>query len=145
MVKHLNFPPVYPTGARQIATARDGDSQALNEREPHMPRAMKICAKPGCPVITDGSYCTEHRRAADKARGNSNQRGYGAEHQRTRTTLDIRVQAGLVDCARCGNRIKQGEPWHLDHNDADRGKYLGPSHAFCNTSAGGRKAHAQPD
>jgi hypothetical protein len=109
-----------------------------------MPRAKKICAKPGCPAIADSSYCTEHARANDKARGNSNQRGYGAQHQRTRTTLDIRVQAGLINCARCGQRIKQGEPWHLDHDDTDRGKYLGPSHAFCNTSAGGRKAHTQP-
>lgn len=109
-----------------------------------MARAKRICAKVGCPHIATGSYCTTHQAEAERARGNSNQRGYGVEHQRTRTTLDIRVQAGLVNCARCGQRIKPGEPWHLDHDDTDKTKYLGPSHARCNTSEGGRKAHSEP-
>ena len=106
-----------------------------------MSGAFRICAQRGCPDVSTRTYCPKHARAKDKARGTSSQRGYGSEHRRTRTTLDIRVQAGSVDCARCGQRIKQGEPWALDHDDNDRGRYLGPSHAFCNNSAGGRKSH----
>lgn len=110
-----------------------------------MARAKRICAKPGCPAIAAaGSYCTTHQAEAERARGNSNQRGYGAAHQRTRTTLDIRVQAGLINCARCGQRIQPGQPWHLDHDDEDKSRYIGPSHARCNTSAGGLKAHSDP-
>ena len=66
-------------------------------------------------------------------------RGYGAGHQALRKCLEPEVAAGTVRCARCGELIRSGEPWHLDHSDDRRG-YLGPSHASCNTSAGARKA-----
>jgi hypothetical protein len=42
-------------------------------------------------------------------------------------------------CARCGLPIRPGEEWHLDHDDEDRGRYLGPSHARCNEKAAGRR------
>jgi hypothetical protein len=58
-------------------------------------------------------------------------RGYGAAHYRARERLTPLVEAGLVDCARCGERIQPAESWHLDHAD-DRRSYLGPSHAVCN-------------
>lgn len=109
-----------------------------------MPRAKRICAKPGCPAIATSSFCPEHQAEAEKKRGNSNARGYGVEHQRTRARINLQVQAGGVECSRCHKPIIPGQAWHLDHDDTDRGKYLGPSHAWCNTSAGGRKAHTQP-
>lgn len=61
-------------------------------------------------------------------------RGYGAHHKRLRKIWDIKVQAGEVNCARCGRWIKPGTPWDLDHADNDRSRstYLGPSHAKCN-------------
>jgi hypothetical protein len=38
--------------------------------------------------------------------------------------------------------ILLGQPWHLCH-DRETGKYLGPGHVKCNTSEGGKAAHAQ--
>lgn len=107
-----------------------------------MPRAKRVCAKPGCPSTAAGSYCATHQAEREQARGNSNKRGYGVEHQLVRARLNLEVQTGTLACARCGKTIRPNQPWHLDHDDEDRGKYLGPSHAWCNASAGGRKSHS---
>ena len=69
----------------------------------------------------------------------SNQRGYGYRHQVIRKRLAPNVNAGLVDCWRCGQRIEEGEPWDLGHDDIDRTKYRGPEHVRCNRSVAGRK------
>jgi hypothetical protein len=105
-----------------------------------MPRAKKICSKPGCPAITSASLCTTHAREADKARGSREQRGYGQAHRNLRQALAQQVAAGKVKCARCGEYIQPGQPWHLDHTD-DRSGYLGASCARCNLSAAGKAAH----
>ena len=46
-----------------------------------MPRALKVCSKPGCPELVPHtvSRCTAHERAADRARGSRQERGYDAE------------------------------------------------------------------
>lgn len=106
-----------------------------------MPRAKRICPKAGCPFPTDGRYCTKHNAEYEKQRGSREARGYGAEHRKARARLNLEVQAGITTCARCQQPIKPGEPWALDHDDNDRGKYLGPSHSYCNNSAGGKNAH----
>lgn len=106
-----------------------------------MPRAKRICPKSGCPNISDGRYCPAHNKAYEAERGSSAARGYGSAHQRTRAILNLEVQTGNVNCSRCSRPILPNTPWHLDHDDEDRGTYLGPSHAFCNDSAGGRRAH----
>jgi hypothetical protein len=77
-------------------------------------------------------------------------RRYSARHRRLRRQLAPAVAAGKVRCARgadcvfavgsVAGLIKPGEAWHLDHRDDDAG-YLGPSHAVCNTRAGGVKRH----
>lgn len=107
----------------------------------HMPRAKKICAKPGCPRPATGSLCTPHARAADKARGTREQRGYGQAHRNQRQAIAPQVATGTVRCARCNDYIQPGQDWHLDHDDNDRTKYIGPSHKHCNLSAAGRAAH----
>lgn len=66
---------------------------------------------------------------------------------RLRATWSARVEAGQVDCARCGRTILPGQPWDLGHavdramggRDSD-GLY--PEHARCNRAAGGRLAQA---
>ena len=67
-------------------------------------------------------------------------RGYGPAHRMRRRMLSARVEAGLEYCARCGERILQGEPWDLGHDDYDRKLYLGPEHRRCNRSAAGKKS-----
>ena len=104
-----------------------------------MARAKKICAKPGCPAVADGSYCTTHRREADAARGTREQRGYGNEHVKLRRQWAPIVASGAATCARFKQPIYIGQAWALDHDDTDRTKYLGPSHATCNNVAGGKK------
>lgn len=107
-----------------------------------MPRAKSICPKPGCPKIKDGRrYCKAHDREADRARGTRQQRGYGYAHQQQRKVWAERINTGTVTCSRCGLPLMPWDDWHLDHDDDDRAKYRGPSHAACNTSAGGQAAH----
>jgi len=71
-----------------------------------------------------------------KQRRSTNARGYGVVHQKTRKRWAPLVAAGDVKCARCGQLIRPGEPWDLDHAD-DRKGYIGPSHAACNRAAEG--------
>jgi hypothetical protein len=66
---------------------------------------------------------------------------YGTAQNKQRRIWARRVAAGAARCARCGLPILPGTTWHLDHDDS--GGYLGPSHAFCNTSDGGKKRAAQ--
>lgn len=73
-------------------------------------------------------------------------RGYGRQHQQLRARWKPYVVAGLVDCARCGQRIKPGQPWDLGHDDHDRRRYKGPEHAACNraTQTAARRADPKP-
>ena len=48
-----------------------------------------------------------------------------------RKRLAPRVEAGLVNCARCGKRILIGEKWDLGHAP-DGLHYNGPEHRRCN-------------
>ena len=109
-----------------------------------MPRAKHPCAEPNCPTpVPHGtSRCPQHTRARDRARGTPKQRGYGAEHQRTRRALAPLVAAGHATCWRCGLPIHPSEPWDLGHDDHDRSITRGPEHAYtCNRSAAGRASH----
>jgi hypothetical protein len=64
--------------------------------------------------------------------------GYGWPHQRLREAWRPRVEAGQVDCARCGERIQPGDLWDLGHDDNDRSVYQGPEHQGCNRGASAR-------
>jgi hypothetical protein len=141
-------------GTRLATSARDGGAFIAVEifrRSPSpMPRSsLRACSVPGCPELTTGGKCTAHRRAAyraaDALRPSSSERGYDHDHQLLRKREDRRVQAGGVLCARCGLLIVPGSPWDLDHDDADRSRYLGPSHEACNrkTKTHQLEAHAR--
>jgi hypothetical protein len=54
-------------------------------------------------------------------------------HQKLRRRWAPAVAAGVVNCARCGQLIRPGQVWDLDHRD-DRVGYLGPAHRKCNRS-----------
>lgn len=106
-----------------------------------MARARRICPRPGCPHIAEGRYCPAHNREYENKRGNATQRGYDRAHQLARIEWGKRIAQGGIICARCPKPVLPGQPWHLDHDDNDRTKYLGPAHARCNLAAAGRKAH----
>ena len=106
-----------------------------------MARAKRICPKTGCPKAAEGRYCPAHNAEYEAERGTATARGYGSLHQKTRARLNLEVQRGTVNCARCGLPIAPNTPWALDHDDLDRSKYIGPSHSFCNNSAGGKNAN----
>ena len=68
-----------------------------------MPRALRACAEPGCPELTDDTRCDEHRRAKRRAesagRPSSTKLGYGVRWQRTRRAF-LRVNPLCVACGR---------------------------------------------
>lgn len=108
----------------------------------------KVCAHPGCPVLTTGTRCPTHQREQEQRRGSRQRRGYDAEHDRLRAHWAPRVATGRIRChnPNCHRPddplIHPGEPWDLGHTPDRRG-YRGPEHAACNRSEGGRAAHRQ--
>ena len=104
-------------------------------------RGPKVCATPGCPHLTGaGSYCAEHERDRDQARGTTTQRGYGTQHQRTRAAL---LPAAIgTPCPRCGQPMLSHQALDLGHSTplaqdpSSRGDRI--EHAGCNRSAGAR-------
>ncbi len=47
-----------------------------------MPRASRVCSRPGCPKLTTTGRCTDCKRQADRQRGTATQRGYNSRgHQ----------------------------------------------------------------
>ena len=73
-------------------------------------------------------------------RGSTKLRGYSGAHKIQRRKWARIVAAGGVHCARCGGAIFPDEKFDLDHDDADRSRYLGASHVGCNRSAPRRRA-----
>ncbi len=81
-------------------------------------------------------------RRRRKPPGATTRGGWGHRHQQRRAAIAPLVNAGKALCARCGEPIHAGEPWHLDHTDTRDG-YLGVSHASCNTRDGANKTNAR--
>ena len=64
---------------------------------------------------------------------------YGKAHRRKRAQWAVKVDAGHVNCWRCGKWIQPGTPWHLGHDDRDPTLHRGPEHERCNVTAAVRK------
>ena len=63
---------------------------------------------------------------------------YGSGHKKLRKQAALMVDAGLVNCARCGKRIEPGQRWDLGHDDHNPMAYNGPEHRWCNRATAGR-------
>lgn len=89
-----------------------------------------------CGAVTTATRCpacaSRRGRARDAARGSRQARGYDAQHDALRARWAPLVEAGAVDCARCGRPIAAGSTWDLGHDDHDRTVHRGPEHAVCN-------------
>lgn len=107
-----------------------------------MARAKRICPKPGCPHVAVGRYCPQHNREYEAKRGSYYQRSGGAEFAAKRKAAAQQVEAGGVNCWRCGHPIMPGEPFDLGHDDNNRSIIRGPEHPRCNRSAAGRKGRS---
>lgn len=144
---------------RVIREQRKADRQAalIERREAAarrraLPKPVKILAPKVCPVCketfvpwrTTQVYCTpEHRELRAHKSGPKSSpasRGYGAAHNRERAKWKPRVEAGHATCCLCGEPIKPGSKWHLDHTP-DRSGYRGVAHASCNTSDGATRGN----
>jgi 5-methylcytosine-specific restriction protein A len=69
-------------------------------------KPKKQCGYPGCPALTDGGRCEEHRqkeiRLYDEQRGNSGKRGYDATWQKLRK---MKLAADPL----CEEHLKEGQ------------------------------------
>jgi hypothetical protein len=97
-----------------------------------------------CPHLTHDTSgrCDTCRRATDRRRGTTAERGYGGKHRALRAQWAPRVAAGTVRCVRCGEFIAPGESWDLGHSELDRGTWSGPEHSDGNR--GRRRCAARP-
>ncbi len=100
-----------------------------------------------CPELTTARRCDACSGEAEQRRGRRQARGYDRAHEQARKQWLPKVERGEVDCAAPTcllpiRRILPGQTWHLDHDDTRTG-YRGPAHERCNTSAGGKAAHAR--
>jgi hypothetical protein len=59
-------------------------------------------------------------------------------HDRLRREWAPLVADGTVQCWRCTELIKAGDPWDLGHDDHDRTQYMGPEHMRCNRGTSSR-------
>ena len=98
--------------------------------------ALRPCIQ--CGRLSNKTRCPTHEAERNRQRGSSTARGYDRQHELLREQWRPEVTAGLVDCWRCEQRIKAGEPWHLGHDDNDRTRYRGPEHVDCNCATAGR-------
>src|ERR1035437_1624221 len=80
------------------------DSQAGMIADPQggVRRVLRPCTTPGCPELTPGGPCEQHRRARqrehDERRGTIVERGYDADHRRLRVLCFQRDGWRCVDC-----------------------------------------------
>ncbi len=94
---------------------------------------MRVCSQPGCPELTTTTYCTEHTRARDRARGTRQQRGYDRAHEQRRAA-DLPAAYGKP-CPYCQQRMWPHQALDWDHTTG------GITHASCNRSEGATRGN----
>src|ERR1039457_721062 len=91
--------------AHRDLAALEADSQVgmiANKQTGGVRRILRPCTTPGCPELTPGGPCEQHRRARqrehDVRRGTSVERGHDADHCRLRVLCFQRDRWRCVDC-----------------------------------------------
>jgi hypothetical protein len=96
-----------------------------------MPRPPMPCLV--CGKLTSESRCEEHqpqrRRPSHPGRTRP---GHSKAHADARKHWKPWVDAGTWPCSRCGEAIREGQPWDVDQ----RPWGMEPAHARCNRRAG---------
>ena len=80
-------------------------------------RPLKPCRHPGCPKLTEGRYCEEHKKLYVKERDSSAGRGYGS---RWRAARNRYLKANPL-CVRCRKQGKLTKATVVDHIVPHRG------------------------
>ena len=74
----------------------------ISQAIPRRPQILRPCTAPGCPTLTSGGPCEQHRRTRqrehDVHRGTSAERGYDASFRRLRVLCFQRDEWCCVDC-----------------------------------------------
>lgn len=61
---------------------------------------LSVCSVSGCPVLTEGGRCPDHRRTADRQRGTAAERGYNSKTWRFVRRAVLRRDPICVVCGR---------------------------------------------
>jgi len=81
-------------------------------------RAPRPCNHTGCPKVSNGRYCDDHKPLhkhnwqSDKVRGNRHQRGYGREWERRRKVV---LNRDSYLCQPCEKQDKVSPANTVDH------------------------------
>ncbi|MFB4320660.1 hypothetical protein [Actinomadura sp. 21ATH] len=75
-------------------------------------RGLRVCTVPGCPELTQGGRCDGCKAEAEKRRGNSAQRGYGARHRGRFRKGVLAKHPVCVICRRAPSTV--ADHWPLD-------------------------------
>lgn len=104
--------------------------------------SKRVCSVSGCPNITDGGRCDDHKRAAEQRRGSAHSRGYDAKWRRTRRRY-------LASHPLCSEPDCKAPATDVDHIDG-----LGPNgphghdpanlRGYCHPHHSARTARDQP-
>lgn len=111
-----------------------------------MPRARRVCPKPGCPTLTDTGRCDTHQRQADQARGTAKQRGYNTPGHRHFREAVLARDPICKQCHAARSTVADHYPLSrrdlemagLNPNDPTQGRGL------CKPCHDRHTAHAQP-
>lgn len=118
------------------------DLTAVKTREP---RVCRRCSRPT--ISSRHWYCVECRPRPAPTYGqgplprrlqSTKEKGYTGKHIAARKRWAAKVEAGGVECGRCGRIIAPGAPWDLSHPGDDKSLSPVPWHRFCNRSYASR-------
>jgi 5-methylcytosine-specific restriction protein A len=80
----------------------------------HMPNSpLRPCANPGRPTLATSGRCELHRKAKEKTRGTTKQRGYAGDWQRRRLAILQRDHGLYQQCLREGLTKSADEVDHI--------------------------------